>query len=229
MTAQRDYNQPGFFYGARPPYGVAALPLAAGPIYYAPTRPVTSAVVQTGQASATILPVPRPGGGAAARAAAEEWQDDEIERGRNDEPLKSDEPVDIISGTDSEGNSNEPEPKRTRTNTDSSHQSKIAQSASTTTTTTDTTTTTTTAANNTSTTPAKRQPNPNGDELGSDLDDEDELAEDVDDENIADLILCQYEKISRVRTRWRGVLRAGVIHVNGSDFAFSRATVDFNW
>lgn len=67
------------------------------------------------------------------------------------------------------------------------------------------------------------------DELGSDLDDEDDLNDEVDDENISDLILCQYEKISRVRTRWRGVLRAGIIHVRGADFAFSRATTDFDW
>jgi transcription initiation factor TFIIA large subunit len=67
------------------------------------------------------------------------------------------------------------------------------------------------------------------DELGSDLDDEDELEGEVDDENITDLILCQYEKISRVRTRWRGVLRAGIIHIGGSDFCFSRSNTDFDW
>lgn len=69
----------------------------------------------------------------------------------------------------------------------------------------------------------------NGDELGSDLDDEDEEVEAMVDENINDLILCQYEKISRVRTRWRGVLRAGIVHVNGSDYCFSRANTDFDW
>lgn len=67
------------------------------------------------------------------------------------------------------------------------------------------------------------------DELGSDLDDEDEDEAAVDDENIEDLILCQYEKISRVRTRWRGVLRAGIIHINRADYCFSRANNDFDW
>lgn len=78
-------------------------------------------------------------------------------------------------------------------------------------------------------TPEERSLPDAADELGSDLDDEDELNDEVDDENISDLILCQYEKISRVRTRWRGVLRAGIIHIGGSDFAFSRATTDFDW
>lgn len=69
----------------------------------------------------------------------------------------------------------------------------------------------------------------NSDELNSDLDDEDDVAAELDDENINDLILCQYEKINRVRSRWRGVLRAGTININGLEYAFSKATMDFEW
>lgn len=68
-----------------------------------------------------------------------------------------------------------------------------------------------------------------GDELGSDLDDEEEGDEAADDENINDLVLCQYEKISRVRTRWRGVLRSGIVHINNRDYCFSKANMDFEW
>lgn len=68
-----------------------------------------------------------------------------------------------------------------------------------------------------------------GDELGSDLDDEDEDVADAVEENVTDLALCQYEKITRVRNRWRGVLRAGIVHINGRDYCFSRANMDFDW
>lgn len=66
-------------------------------------------------------------------------------------------------------------------------------------------------------------------ELGSDLDDSDDDIKEGEDESINDLILCQYEKISRVRTRWRGVLRAGIIHIGHSDYCFSRANADLDW
>lgn len=83
----------------------------------------------------------------------------------------------------------------------------------------------------TSLAPATTIPIANGgtEELGSDLDDEEEGDEAVDDENINDLVLCQYEKISRVRTRWRGVLRSGIVHVNNRDYCFSKANMDFEW
>lgn len=68
-----------------------------------------------------------------------------------------------------------------------------------------------------------------GDELGSDLDDEEEGDEAADDENINDLVLCQYEKISRVRTRWRGILRSGIVHISNRDYCFSKANMDFEW
>lgn len=67
------------------------------------------------------------------------------------------------------------------------------------------------------------------DELGSDLDDDEDDLNGGDDENINDLILCQYEKINRVRTRWRGILRAGIVHIENSDYCFSRANTDFDW
>lgn len=68
-----------------------------------------------------------------------------------------------------------------------------------------------------------------GDELGSDLDDEEDEGEVQIAENVANLTLCQYEKITRVRNRWRGVLRAGIVHINGRDYCFSRANMDFDW
>ncbi|KAJ1554461.1 hypothetical protein HK096_003451, partial [Nowakowskiella sp. JEL0078] len=52
-------------------------------------------------------------------------------------------------------------------------------------------------------------------EICSDLDDE----ESEDEEREADhLILCQYEKVSRIKNRWRCVLKDGIINVNGKDY-----------
>lgn len=68
------------------------------------------------------------------------------------------------------------------------------------------------------------------DELGSDLDDTDSEAEKgEEDDSTSDLTLCLYEKISRVRTRWRAVLRGGIVHINGADYCFGRANTDFDW
>ena len=75
------------------------------------------------------------------------------------------------------------------------------------------------------------------DEINSDLDDDDE-----DDENDADgegydesgtmdenVVLCQYEKVSRTRNKWRCVFKSGIIHVNGTDYVFSKANGEFEW
>jgi hypothetical protein len=55
-------------------------------------------------------------------------------------------------------------------------------------------------------------------DIGSDLDDDD------DDENqTADhLILCQYEKVSRIKNKWKCILKDGVVHINGNDYVFNR-------
>ena len=75
------------------------------------------------------------------------------------------------------------------------------------------------------------------DEINSDLDDDDDDDDkDVDgegydesgtmDENV---VLCQYEKVSRTRNKWRCVFKSGIIHVNGADYVFSKANGEFEW
>lgn len=53
----------------------------------------------------------------------------------------------------------------------------------------------------------------------------------VDDENAPTdhLILCQYEKVSRIKNKWKCILKDGVVNINGRDYMFSRATGDFEW
>lgn len=72
--------------------------------------------------------------------------------------------------------------------------------------------------------------------INSDLDDDDEDDEDDEDEDDVDagtmdenVLLCQYEKVARTRNKWRCVFKSGLIHVNGVDYAFSRANGEFEW
>lgn len=60
-------------------------------------------------------------------------------------------------------------------------------------------------------------------ELNSDLDD----GEDVNDEGeqgIENTILCQYEKVSRVKDRWRCTFKDGVMILNGKEYLFARVS-----
>jgi hypothetical protein len=62
--------------------------------------------------------------------------------------------------------------------------------------------------------------------LGSDLDESESDNEEVE---TANLILCQYEKVSRVKNKWKCVFKDGVVHVNGKDYLFNRANGEFEW
>ncbi|KAJ8325563.1 transcription factor IIA subunit alpha [Batrachochytrium dendrobatidis] len=63
-------------------------------------------------------------------------------------------------------------------------------------------------------------------DIGSELDDddsEDEYAE------VDHLVLCQFEKVQRVKNKWKCVLKDGVVNVNGKDYLFNKANCDFEW
>eukprot|EP01104_Vermistella_antarctica_P005083 TRINITY_DN154_c0_g1_i2.p1 TRINITY_DN154_c0_g1~~TRINITY_DN154_c0_g1_i2.p1 ORF type:complete len:305 (+),score=90.54 TRINITY_DN154_c0_g1_i2:206-1120(+) len=84
--------------------------------------------------------------------------------------------------------------------------------------TTTTTTTTTTTLTNTN------AGDEDGDLLDSDLDDDSSEEE----EDISDFLVCQYEKITRSRTRQRAKrkcqMKDGIFQVKGKDYVFKRAT-----
>jgi len=69
----------------------------------------------------------------------------------------------------------------------------------------------------------KEDPNP----LCSDDDvSDDEPAELFDTDNV---VVCQYDKISRTKNKWRFILKSGVMHIEGRDYVFSKATGDADW
>lgn len=69
----------------------------------------------------------------------------------------------------------------------------------------------------------KEDPNP----LCSDDDVSDDEPEKLfETENV---VVCQYDKISRTKNKWRFILKSGVMNVEGRDYVFSKATGEADW
>lgn len=71
-----------------------------------------------------------------------------------------------------------------------------------------------------------------GDEvIDSDLDDsEDELKDDgEEDEGEIDIVFCVYDKVQRVKNKWKTVFKDGMIHINGRDYLFAKCNGEFEW
>ncbi|KAJ2081634.1 transcription factor IIA subunit alpha [Coemansia sp. S142-1] len=68
------------------------------------------------------------------------------------------------------------------------------------------------------------------DAINSDLDDTDE-EDDTDNNNEESdhVVLCQYEKVTRSKNKWKCVLRDGIMLINGRDYLFQKATGEFEW
>lgn len=62
--------------------------------------------------------------------------------------------------------------------------------------------------------------------IDSDLDDsDDELGIDDDDDNPegdVDIVYCVYDKVQRVKNKWKTVFKDGMIHINGKDYLFAK-------
>ncbi|GMH36065.1 hypothetical protein BSKO_03933 [Bryopsis sp. KO-2023] len=70
---------------------------------------------------------------------------------------------------------------------------------------------------------------PLGDPLGSDEDPP--LTDDDEEEEIesANFLTAQYDKVSRIKTRWRCQLKFGIFHANGRDYLFKTASGEFEF
>ncbi|TQV98670.1 hypothetical protein V2A60_007618 [Cordyceps javanica] len=69
------------------------------------------------------------------------------------------------------------------------------------------------------------------DAINSDLDDPDEDHEEdeVDDEGLGHIMLCMYDKVQRVKNKWKCTLKDGVLTVNGKEYVFHKATGEYEW
>lgn len=56
------------------------------------------------------------------------------------------------------------------------------------------------------------------DAINSDLDDPDDLDENENDEdNVHEVMLCTYDKVQRVKNKWKCTLKDGVLKVDGAE------------
>ncbi|GAA6007766.1 hypothetical protein JCM11491_003957 [Sporobolomyces phaffii] len=72
------------------------------------------------------------------------------------------------------------------------------------------------------------------DAINSDLDSsEDELDEEAElaggDDQGGDIVIALYEKVQRVKNKWKVTLKDGLISVNGKDYLFSKCSGEFEW
>ncbi|KAJ8981484.1 hypothetical protein NQ317_007010 [Molorchus minor] len=61
---------------------------------------------------------------------------------------------------------------------------------------------------------------------GDDVSDADGTEESFETENV---IVCQYDKITRSRNRWKFHLKDGIMNLNGEDYIFQKANGDAEW
>ncbi|KAI0683141.1 transcription factor IIA, alpha/beta subunit [Cytidiella melzeri] len=67
--------------------------------------------------------------------------------------------------------------------------------------------------------------------INSDLDDSDS---DDDGDEVGggagtDIVFCTYDKVARVKNKWKCVLKDGMIHVNDKDYLFAKCNGEFEW
>ncbi|SMQ45184.1 unnamed protein product [Zymoseptoria tritici ST99CH_3D7] len=70
------------------------------------------------------------------------------------------------------------------------------------------------------------------DAINSDLDDSDEDAGGPmgdDDDDLGDSILCTYDKVQRVKNKWKCTLKDGVMSVGGKEWVFHKGMGEFEW
>lgn len=75
----------------------------------------------------------------------------------------------------------------------------------------------------------KRKRPADDDEIGSDLDDSDDEDFDGALEGDGDMILCLYDKVQRVRNKWKCVLKDGIASIDGRDYVFSKLGSELEW
>ncbi|CAP94050.1 Pc16g13800 [Penicillium rubens Wisconsin 54-1255] len=69
------------------------------------------------------------------------------------------------------------------------------------------------------------------DAINSDLDDSDDLvADDHDaDESEGQVMLCTYDKVQRVKNKWKCTLKDGILTTGGKEYVFHKGQGEFEW
>jgi len=82
----------------------------------------------------------------------------------------------------------------------------------------------------------KNDPDPDLDDededaINSDLDDPDDnvVADQDEDGNAGEIMLCTYDKVQRVKNKWKCTLKDGVLTTGGKEYVFHKAQGEFEW
>ncbi|KAL4909770.1 transcription factor IIA, alpha/beta subunit [Aspergillus multicolor] len=69
------------------------------------------------------------------------------------------------------------------------------------------------------------------DAINSDLDDPDDLvAQDEDDDDaVGQVMLCTYDKVQRVKNKWKCTLKDGILTTGGREYVFHKGQGEFEW
>jgi transcription initiation factor TFIIA large subunit len=69
------------------------------------------------------------------------------------------------------------------------------------------------------------------DAINSDLDDpEDDIdGGDGSDDEMVDYMLCTYDKVQRVKNKWKCTLKDGILTTNKKEYLFHKANGEFEW
>ncbi|PPJ53160.1 hypothetical protein CBER1_11799 [Cercospora berteroae] len=70
------------------------------------------------------------------------------------------------------------------------------------------------------------------DAINSDLDDDDDDGQGAmgdEDDDLGDSILCTYDKVQRVKNKWKCTLKDGVMSVSGKEWVFHKGMGEFEW
>ncbi|KFX95174.1 hypothetical protein O988_05931 [Pseudogymnoascus sp. VKM F-3808] len=68
------------------------------------------------------------------------------------------------------------------------------------------------------------------DAINSDLDDPDDpKSDDSGDDETPQVMLCMYDKVQRVKNKWKCVMKDGVLTINGKDYVFHKASGEYEW
>ncbi|EGV63226.1 transcription factor IIA subunit alpha [Yamadazyma tenuis] len=69
------------------------------------------------------------------------------------------------------------------------------------------------------------------DDINSDLDDDLDSDRSDDEDNDLDghIMLCLYDKVQRIKNKWKCSLKEGIASINGRDYVFQKATGESEW
>ncbi|KAI1926014.1 transcription factor IIA subunit alpha [Ophidiomyces ophidiicola] len=69
------------------------------------------------------------------------------------------------------------------------------------------------------------------DAINSDLDDPEDLIDDdpEGDDAVGQVMLCTYDKVQRVKSKWKCTLKDGILTTEGREYVFHKATGEFEW